>query len=173
MASGGKEKFHPVVSGEYIKKLRLSLGLTQLQLAELMEVGNVTVANWEKSGLDGTKSSNFQNFKMLTALLKQSIRHPDFLPRKNLVRYMKLAADHELMPYYLPHLSELEIDYLNIINSGSLCGVMFALLCDKHLQMKGIVAPTEDISKGLEGLLNISNVEDQDILDELASESRE
>ncbi|MFP4482569.1 MAG: helix-turn-helix domain-containing protein [Thermovirgaceae bacterium] len=171
MANGGKEKLAPVVSGEYIRKLRISLGLTQLQFAKLMEVGNVTVANWEKNGLDGTKSSSFPNFKYLTTLLKQSMRHPELIPPQKLMRYLKLASNHELMPYYLPYLGEMETDYLNVINSGSLSGVLFALLFDKDLERRGVPSPSEDAEKGLEDLLGPTSAEDAELLEALNREA--
>lgn len=172
MANGGKEKLAPVVSGEYIRKLRISLGLTQLQFAKLMEVGNVTVANWEKNGLDGTKSSSFPNFKYLTTLLKQSMRHPELVPPQKLIRYLKLASNHELMPYYLPYLEEMETDYLNVINSGSLAGVLFALLFDKDLERRGVPSPSDDAGKGLEDLLGPTSAEDTELLEALDRESK-
>gem|GEM_PF-1248311 len=171
MSSGGKEKFAPVVSGEYIRKLRLSLGLTQLQFAELMEVGNVTVANWEKSGLDGTRSSSFPNYKYLTTLLKQAMHHPEFIPAQKLIKYLKLASDHELMPYYLPYLKEMETDYLGVINSGSLVSVLFALLFDKDLERRGLPSPMDEIGNGIEQFLGGSGEEDGTLLEELAKES--
>jgi transcriptional regulator with XRE-family HTH domain len=172
MANGGKEKLAPVVSGEYIRKLRISLGLTQLQFAKLMEVGNVTVANWEKNGLDGTKSSSFSNFKYLTTLLKQSMRHPELVSPQKLMRYLKLASNHELMPYYLPYLGEMETDYLNVINSGSLAGVLFALLFDKELERRGVPSPSDDAEKGLEDLLGPTSAEDTELLEAIDRESK-
>ncbi len=170
MSRGGKEKLAPAISGEFIRQLRVSLGLTQQQFAELMEVGNVTVAGWEKSGLDGTKSSSFPNFKFFTALLKQSLKHPDFVPPKKLMKYLKLATDHELLPHYLRNLDDMEGDYLNVINSGSLTGVLFALLFDMYLEKKGLSSPGQDIEGGLEELLGIRQQEDMELLNEVAEE---
>lgn len=170
MARGGKEKLAPAISGDFIRQLRVSLGLTQQQFAELMEVGNVTVAGWEKSGLDGTRSSNFPNFKFFTALLKQSLKHPDFVPPKKLMKYFKLAADHELLPHYLRHLEDMEGDYLSVINSGSMTGVLFALLFDMYLEGKGITSPGEDIEGGLEKLLGFQEEADMALLREVAAE---
>ncbi len=171
MSNSGKEKFAPVVSGEYIRKLRLSLGLTQLQFAELMEVGNVTVANWEKSGLDGTRSSSFPNYKYLTTLLKQSMRHPKFLSTQKLIKYLKLASDHELLPHYLPYLKEMETDFLGVINSGSLVSVLFALLFDKDLERRGLPSPMNEIGGELENLLGGAGGEDKSLLEDLARET--
>lgn len=171
VSNGGKEKFAPVVSGEYIRKLRLSLGLTQLQFAELMEVGNVTVANWEKSGLDGTRSSSFPNYKYLTTLLKQSMHHPEFVAPQKLIKYLKLASDHELMPHYLPYLKDMETDYLGVINSGSLVSVLFALLFDKDLERRGLASPMDEMGEGLEQFLGTSSAEDSSLLEDLAKET--
>ncbi len=171
MSNNGKEKFAPVVSGEYIRKLRLSLGLTQLQFAELMEVGNVTVANWEKSGLDGTRSSSFPNYKYLTTLLKQSMRHPEFLPANKLIKYLKLTSDHELMPHYLPYLKEMETDYLGVINSGSLVSVLFALLFDKDLERRGLPSPMNELGGKLESFFGGTEAEDDSLLQDLARET--
>jgi len=169
--NSGKERFKPVVSGEYIRKLRLGLGLTQLQFAELMEVGNVTVANWEKSGLDGTRSSSFPNFKYLTTLLKQSMNHPEFISTQKLIRYFKLASNHDLMPYYLPYMKDMATDYLSVINSGSLSSVLFALLFDKDLEKHGKNSPVGDSREDLEQFLGASAAEDTSILESLAKET--
>ena len=171
MHNSGKERFKPVVSGEYIRKLRLGLGLTQLQFAELMEVGNVTVANWEKSGLDGTRSSSFPNFKYLTTLLKQSMNHPGFISPQKLIRYFKLASNHDLMPYYLPYMKDMETDYLSVINSGSLSSVLFALLFDKDLEKQGKTSPVGNSQEGLEQFLGSSAAEDTSLLEDLARET--
>lgn len=170
VGSAGKEKFAPVVSGEYIRELRLNLGLTQLQFAELMEVGNVTVASWEKSGLDGTRSSSFPNFKYLTTILKQSMKHPDFVPPAKLMKYLKLASNHELMPYYLPFIKDMETDYLGVINAGSITGVLFALLFDKDLQTRGLPSPLDATDSGTEQFLGSGESEDRALLEELAKE---
>jgi len=172
VANGGKEKLAPVVSGEYIRKLRVSLGLTQLQFAKLMEVGNVTVANWEKNGLDGTRSSSFPNFKYLTTLLKQSMKHPELVSSEKLARYLKLASNHELMPYYLPYLKELEADYLNVINSGSFTGVLFALLFDKELERRGKNAPADEAGENHLNLLGPSGAEDEELLEALERQAK-
>ncbi len=142
MQESGKVRMAPVVSGEYVRKLRISLGLTQIQFAKIMEVGNITVANWEKNGIDGTRSSSFPNFKYLTTMLRQSVNHPEIVETSRFVRYLRMAADHELMACYIPYIGELETDYLNVINSGSLTGVLFALLFDKELQRRGIKEPS-------------------------------
>jgi transcriptional regulator with XRE-family HTH domain len=167
----GKEKFAPVVSGEYIRKLRLSLGVTQSQFAELMGVGNVTVANWEKSGLDGTRSYSFANYKYLTTLLKQSMRHPEFVSPQKLIKYLKLASEHELLPHYLPYLKEMETDYLGVINSGSLVSVLFALLFDKDLEGRGLGSPMDEMGGGLEQFLGSASAEDSSLLEDLAKET--
>lgn len=172
MSRGGKEKLAPAISGEFIRQLRVSLGLTQQQFAELMEVGNVTVAGWEKTGLDGTKSSSFPNFKSFTALLKQCLKHPDFVSPHKLVKFLKLGADHELLPHYLRYLEGMEGDYLSVINSGSLNGVLFALLFDMYLEKKGLPAPGQDIEGGLEQLLGMGDQEDMALLREVAHEMR-
>lgn len=171
MSNAGKEKFAPVVSGEYIRKLRLSLGLTQLQFAELMEVGNVTVANWEKSGLDGTRSSSFPNYKYLTTLLKQSMHHPEFVSPQKLIKYLKLASDHELLPHYLPYLKDMETDYLGVINSGSLVSVLFALLFDKDLERRNLPSPMDEMGEGLEQFIGNASAEDSSLLEDLAKET--
>lgn len=171
MPNGGKVKMAPVVSGEYVRKLRVSLGLTQLQFAKLMEVGNITVANWEKNGLDGTRSSSFPNFKYLTTILKQSMRHPELLEPQKLITYLKLASDHELMACYIPYIKEMETDYLNVINSGSLTGVMFALFFDKNLELRGLPSPGGNTEDGAEGFSSSSSAEDSSLLDELAQET--
>lgn len=171
MSRGGKEKLAPAISGDFIRQLRVSLGLTQQQFAELMEVGNVTVAGWEKSGLDGTRSSSFPNFKVFAAILKQSIKHPDFVTPKKLMKYFKLAADHDLLPHYLRHLEDMEGEYLSVINSGSLTGVLLALLFDSYLEGKGIPSPGEDLEGGLEKLLGIQEEADMALLREVAAET--
>lgn len=162
----------PVVSGEYVRKLRVSLGLTQLQFAKLMEVGNITVANWEKNGLDGTRSSSFPNFKYLTTILKQSMRHPELIEPQKLITYLKLASDHELMACYIPYIKEMETDYLNVINSGSLTGVMFALFFDKDLELRGLPSPGGSTERGSERFSGTASAEDASLLDELAHEAR-
>lgn len=171
MSKTGKEKFDPVVSGNYIRKLRLSLGLTQAQFAELMEVGNVTVANWEKSGLDGTRSSSFPYYKYLTTLLKQSMSHPEFVSPKKLLKYLKLASDHELLPHYLPYLEDMETDYLGVINSGSLVSVLFALLFDKDLERRGLASPMDEKGWGGGQFLGSASAEDSSLLEDLAKET--
>ena len=134
-------------------------------------MGNVTVANWEKAGLDGTRSSSFPNYKYLTTLLKQAMKHPQFLSARKLIRYLKLASDHELMPYYLPYLKEMETDYLGVINSGSLSSVLFALLFDKDLERRGLPSPVDEMGSGLGQFLNASDEEDGSLLDDLAKET--
>ena len=171
MSNGGKVKMAPVVSGEYVRKLRISLGLTQLQFAKLMEVGNITVANWEKNGLDGTRSSSFPNFKYLTTMLKQSMRHPELIEPQKLIAYLKLASDHELMACYIPFIREMETDYLNVINSGSLMGVMFALFFDKELEKKGMPSPAGSSEGGSDRSQGTASAEDDSLLDELALEA--
>jgi DNA-binding transcriptional regulator YiaG len=170
MQDKGKVKMAPVVSGEYVRKLRISLGLTQLQFARLMEVGNITIANWEKNGLDGTRSSSFPNFKYLTTLLKNSMRHPEMLEAEKLIRYLRLASEHELMAYYIPYIDQMETDYLNVINSGSLTGVLFALLFDKELEKRGLPAPG-DAGAGISGLKGFLQTEDEPLLEEISREA--
>jgi transcriptional regulator with XRE-family HTH domain len=166
MQESGKVRMAPVVSGEYVRKLRISLGLTQIQFAKIMEVGNITVANWEKNGIDGTRSSSFPNFKYLTTMLRQSMNHPGLVEPSRFVRYLRMAADHELMACYIPFIGELETDYLNVINSGSLTGVLFALLFDKDLQRRGIQEPSGKLP-GEDPLAGLTFNEDHNLLEGL------
>ena len=138
-----KGKLGPLVSPEYIKKLRSSLGLTQAQFAVLMEVGNVTISHWEKEGMDGVRCSNYTNFRALVALLRQASEHPEFLPMQKLLWYLELASRHELMVHYLENADVVVPDFLNLINTGSIMGVVFALLLDIELKKRGIPTPYE------------------------------
>jgi hypothetical protein len=76
------------------------------------------------------------------------------------------------MPYYLPYLGEMETDYLNVINSGSLAGVLFALLFDKELERRGIPSPSDDAEKGLKDLLGPTSAEDTELLKAIDRESK-
>jgi hypothetical protein len=100
------------------------------------------------------------------------MRHPELVSPQKLMRYLKLASNHELMPYYLPYLGEMETDYLNVINTGSLSGVLFALLFDKDLERRGVPSPSDDAEKGLEDLLGPTSAEDTELLKALDRESK-
>lgn len=141
-----KDKLGPLVPADYIKRLRLSLGLTQVQFAVLLEVGNVTVSHWEKDGMDGARSSSYVNFKTLVGLLRQALTYPEVLNPDKLVRYLDLASRHELVPYYLSHSDMLVPELLNVINSGSVTGVVLALLLDLELAKRGRPTPYEVLS---------------------------
>ena len=58
------EKFH-----EKLKILRKKRGLTQQEVAELLNVGRVTYTKWEK----GNREPNFENLSMLACIFDVSL----------------------------------------------------------------------------------------------------
>ena len=58
------EKFH-----EKLKILRKKKGLTQQEVAELLNVGRVTYTKWEK----GNREPNFENLSMLACIFDVSL----------------------------------------------------------------------------------------------------
>lgn len=58
------EKFH-----EKLKVLRKKKGLTQQEVAELLNVGRVTYTKWEK----GNREPNFENLSMLACIFDVSL----------------------------------------------------------------------------------------------------
>jgi hypothetical protein len=65
----------------------------------------------------------------------------------------------------------MEGDYLSVINSGSLAGVVFALLFERYLESKGIASPSEDIEGGLEELLGMQDGADIELLRDIDAQS--
>lgn len=140
-----KDGMGPLVPADYIKRLRLSLGLTQAQFAVLLEVGNVTVSHWEKDGMDGARNSSYVNLKTLVGLLRQAMEHPEMLNLEKLLKYLDLASRHELVVHYLPFEDLVAQELLSVINSGSVTGVVVALLLDTELVRQGRPTPYEKI----------------------------
>ena len=58
------EKFH-----QKLKVLRKKKGLTQQEVAELLNVGRVTYTKWEK----GNREPNFENLSMLACIFDVSL----------------------------------------------------------------------------------------------------
>jgi len=135
----------PLVDPEFVTSLRNKLGITQNELAQLLGVTNITILSWEKQGLDSIRGSTFFMYKTLVSLLRQGANHEDFVDPKVTAKYLQLCSRKDLFSYYTNYPEHIDPEILSIINSGTILGVMMAIIVDLYLDKIGVGSPAKDI----------------------------
>lgn len=151
-----------------IAQLRSALGIGQADLARILGVSNITISNWETGDIVSKRGSGGDTLAALMALLKQSVKEPEFLEPEVLRKYLKLAAKGELLPYYAPYGDQMDGQYAEAIGSGLLVGVLLALLFDAHLEKSGKPSPRQHIM-GSEKIpvTTLKSMSDEDLFQKL------
>lgn len=143
---GRRAKSEMPVKMSSVGKYRAALGMTQAEMAAFLRTTPSTLNVWERD-VDGDladkRGSSYFIFECVKALINQSFKTPDMINPADLKKFFQAGAGRNLAKHYIPVSNFLDDDFLRIINSGNLIGVVFALLADEYFRKTGRTAPGE------------------------------
>lgn len=118
------------VRPEFLLEFRKAIGLSQQEMAQILGCTNISIHQWEQSGIGQVKGQGLATFKALEALFRYAVRFPEKIDPDELSFIVKRGAEKTLINRFLTRVDRVDPEVLSCINTGIFVGILMAVLVE-------------------------------------------